>query len=236
MTYYDMHSHLLPELDDGSESVEMSLQLIKKLCNQSVNNICLTPHYYSNMESISDFVAKRQESMDKLFPNLPKDVNVCVGAEVYVSRYLFNNTDLSDLCYGNSKYILCEFGFNSRFEEHTMGHLYRLVNNYGLTPVLTHVERYTNLMKSEKLLRNLVDLGVIVQSNIEAYKSFTLRRKLIKYLNKGYIHILGTDCHSVQRGNPDEYMNVINLIKDKCGQDCVNLIVEHSKEIFNKSN
>lgn len=233
MTYYDMHSHLLPQLDDGSKSVELSLELINKLCNQNVNNICFTPHYYSNEESIHDFIRNRQKSMDKLLPKLPKDVNVCIGAEVYVTRYLFNNSDLSPLCYGNSDYILCEFGFDAHFQEHTMGHFNRLVNNYGLKPVLTHIERYRNLMNNPRLIEEVLDCGVIIQTNIEAFNNFSLRRKLIKYIKKGYIHILGTDCHSLTRGNPDDYLKVIDLIKNKCGEQYVNNIVSNSKKIFN---
>ena len=148
--YYDMHSHILPEMDDGSKSVEMSLELIEKLRKQDVKNICLTPHFYTNEESLDTFVERRQKSLEKLLPHIPDDVNICVGAEVYVTRYLFNNKDLSRICYGDSKYILCEFSFSSHFSEHTMDYFNRLRGNYGLRPVLTHIERYENLMANEK--------------------------------------------------------------------------------------
>lgn len=232
MTYYDMHTHILPELDDGSKSVEMSLQIIEKLRNQNVNNICLTPHYYSNEESIDDFVAKRKESVNKLIEHIPADVNICIGAEVYVTSYLFNNEDLSDLCYGDSDYILCEFGYDSHFQEHTMGHFNRLMNNYGLKPVLTHIERYPNLMKNERLICDLLDEGILIQTNIEAFNSFAVRHKLIKFLRKGYIQVLGTDSHSLTRGTPEQYQNVIELIKNKCGEECVHYLMDNSKKIF----
>ncbi len=229
--YYDMHSHILPEMDDGSKSVELSLEIIEKLRAQDVKNICLTPHFYTNEESMEQFLERRKASLGKLLPVLPDDVNVCVGAEVYLSSYLFNNKDLSEICYGDSKYILCEFSFGSHFSEHTMEYFYRL-KSYGLKPVLTHIERYHHLMDDESLVENLVDEDIIIQTNVGAFKGFSQKRKLIKYIKRGYIDIVGTDCHSLTRGNPDEYSATINLIKEKCGQEYVDHIIKTSAEIF----
>lgn len=227
-----MHSHILPELDDGSKSVETSLQLIELLRKQNVKNISLTPHYYSNEESIEDFVVKREKSVQKLIPQLPEDVNVSVGAEVYITRYLFNNKDLSELTYGDSRYILCEFGFSSRFSDHTMEHFYRLQNNYGLTPVLTHIERYPNLMKNRRLIESLLNEGIIIQTNVESVCDQRFRRKLLKFLKLGYIEVLGTDCHSFVRGNPLNYTQALDIIRKKCGQECIDNIVKTSDMIF----
>ena len=230
--YYDMHSHILPEMDDGSKSLEMSLEIIDKLRAQNVKNICLTPHYYTNEESMHKFLERREESLAKLKPVLPNDVNICVGAEVYVTEYLFNNDDLSGICYGNSKYILCEFPFSSHFSERTMEYFYKLKGNYGLKPVLTHIERYEHLMADEGLVEELCDEDIIIQTNVGAFKGFSQKRRLLKYIKRGYIDIVGTDCHSLTRGNPDEYTPTMELIKNKCGQEYVDHIINTSAEIF----
>ncbi len=230
--YYDMHSHILPEMDDGSKSVEMSLEIIEKLRAQNVKNICFTPHYYTNEESMYKFLERREESLAKLKPVLPNDVNICVGAEVYVTEYLFNNDDLSGICYGNSKYILCEFPFSSHFSERTMEYFYKLKGNYGLKPVLTHIERYEHLMADEGLVEELCDEDIIIQTNVGAFKGFSQKRRLLKYIKRGYIDIVGTDCHSLTRGNPDEYTPTMELIKNKCGQEYVDHIINTSAEIF----
>ena len=230
--YYDMHSHILPEMDDGSKSVEMSLEIIEKLRAQDVKNICFTPHFYTNEESLESFVERRQKSLDKLLPHIPADVNICVGAEVYVTRYLFNNKDISDVCYGGSKFILCEFSFSSHFSEHTMDYFNRLRGNYGLQPVLTHIERYENLMSSEGLVQDLCDEDILIQTNVGAFRHFGQKRKLLKYIKRGYIDIVGTDCHNLSRGNPDEYSKTIELVREKCGQEAIDRFLEVSEEIF----
>jgi protein-tyrosine phosphatase len=219
-------------MDDGSKSVEMSLEIIDKLRAQNVKNICLTPHYYTNEESMYKFLERREESLAKLKPVLPNDVNICVGAEVYVTEYLFNNDDLSGICYGNSKYILCEFPFSSHFSERTMEYFYKLKGNYGLKPVLTHIERYEHLMADEGLVEELCDEDIIIQTNVGAFKGFSQKRRLLKYIKRGYIDIVGTDCHSLTRGNPDEYTPTMELIKNKCGQEYVDHIINTSAEIF----
>lgn len=231
-SYYDMHSHILPEMDDGSKSLEMSLEIIEKLRAQDVKNICLTPHYYTNEESLESFLNRRKESLDILLPEVPEDVKICLGAEVYVTDYLFNNDDLSEICYGDSKYILCEFPFSSTFSNRTMDWLYKLSANYGLKPVLTHIERYDHLMSDEGLVESLCDEDIIIQTNVGAFKGFSQKRRLLKYIKRGYIDIVGTDCHSLTRGNPDEYTDTINLIREKCGQEYVDHIVNTSAEIF----
>ena len=110
--------------------------------------------------------------------------------------------------------------------------LNRLRNNYGLRPVLTHIERYEHLMADEGLVEDLVDDGVIIQTNVGAFKGFSRKRRLLRYIKHGLIDVVVTDCHSLNRGNPDEYIGTIELIREKCGEEYVRHIVETSKKIF----
>ena len=64
MQFYDMHSHILPEFDDGAKSVQEALDLISVLKKQGVNNICLTPHFYTHEMSLEDFVKSRNEAFE----------------------------------------------------------------------------------------------------------------------------------------------------------------------------
>ena len=59
MNFYDMHSHILPGIDDGCKTVEESLTIINRHIKNGVKNICLTPHFYTNEESIEDFISRR---------------------------------------------------------------------------------------------------------------------------------------------------------------------------------
>ena len=74
-----MHSHILPDFDDGAKNVEVALELIEHLKKQGVRNICLTPHFYTNEMSLEDYLKERQEKFEAFLPHIPEDVNVVLG-------------------------------------------------------------------------------------------------------------------------------------------------------------
>ena len=235
MQLYDMHSHILPQIDDGADSVETSVKLIECLKKQGVTNICLTPHFYTNEMSADDFVEKRNESFEKLKPFIPEGVKVVLGGEVYVTRYLFGNEDLSGLTYGNSKFILTEYGYGSHFSEQTIDYFVKLKENFGLNSVLPHVERYTELMRDPSIIRELKDMGVIIQTNISRYTKdtpFFKKRKMIKLINDGLVDVIGTDAHSFKHNSPQLYTEALNFIEEKCGRHVVKKMMSNAEKIF----
>lgn len=238
MQFYDMHSHILPEFDDGAQSVEESLELIDCLKKQNINNICLTPHFYTNEMSAEDFIEKRRIAYENFLPHIPQDVNVILGTEVFITKYLFNNDDLSALTYGKSNYILTEFSYGSTFTQRTLQELSMLKENYGLIPVLPHVERYEALLNDISLLYELKSNGIIIQTNACTYTSrgsFFKRRKLLKLIKEGLIDILGTDAHSLVHNPPSAYSQALKIIALKCGEGSVNRMMETSEKIFNSA-
>lgn len=235
MQYYDMHSHILPAFDDGARTIDDSLKLIDSLRRQGVTNICLTPHYYTNERSLEDFLEKREEAFENFKPHIPDDIRIVLGAEVYVTEYLFNNDRLPGITYGKSKYILTEYPYNSNFGEKTMQMFYALIQNYGMIPVMPHVERYPNLIGDPDLIEEMQDIGVVIQTNAGSYTdkaSFFKKRKMFKLMEAGLIDILGTDTHSFKHNNPDNYSEAIRNIRSKCGSDKVSELMDNAAEIF----
>ena len=238
MQFYDMHSHILPNFDDGAKTTEECITLLDSLKKQNVNNICFTPHFYTNEMSSEEFLEARQKAYEEFLPHKPKDVDIILGAEVYVTKYLFVNNDLSGLTYGNSNYILTEFRYDSRFSHGTMEWIFTLINTHGLIPIIPHIERYDTLMNDSSVILELKDLGVIMQSNIGNYVKkapYFRKKKLINYLNKNLIDILGTDAHSLTHNTPDDYSQAIEYIKSKCGEDVVLRLMNNAEKIFNKA-
>ena len=217
MQLYDMHTHILPAFDDGAKTVEDSLALIECLKKQGVSHICLTPHFYTHEMSVEDYVAKRQEAFEVLRPQLPSDVEIVLGSEVYVTQYLFNSQDLNGITYGQSNYILVEFSYQCTFNETIMRQFDVLMRNHRLIPVLTHVERYDNLMSDPGLIEELKDDGVVIQTNISNYADkapFFRKRKLLKFISNAFLQAqysrgfyAGDEKHfaEVRRRHPQRY-------------------------------
>lgn len=233
-----MHSHILPDFDDGAKTVEDSLKLIDHLRRQGVRNICLTPHFYSNELSYDDYLEKREIAYQKFLPHIPPDIRVVLGCELFVTPYIFNNSDLSGITYGKSSYLLTEFPYETRFREKTMQQFYKLTQNYGLIPVIPHVERYPNLLNDPELIFDLKDLGAIIQTNISNYTAkapYFKKRKLLKLIDRGLIDIIGSDAHSMSHNPPDVYREAIQTISQKCGEQTVVRLMENARNIFSKA-
>jgi len=230
----ETHCHMLPAVDDGAQDVETSLKMIQKLQLQGAKAIIVTPHYYSDSIALDDFLARRNAAVDRLKAALPDgSPEIIPAAEVYISKYLFNNEDLSELCIGNSKYILIEHPFSSTFSPASYDRLVNLYCDYGVKPILAHIERYGALMENKGLLDEYIDMGCLTQVNISSFADSprSVRKKLFKYLETGRIHLIGSDSHNLT-SRPPEYAEGIKAIIDKCGKEAVNELIKNANNLI----
>ena len=231
----DVHSHILPGIDDGSPDVETSLKMIEALQSQGARAIVLTPHYYSDSISYEDFVARRDNALHLLEKSLPPgSPKLIPAAEVYISKYLLKNSNLDALKIGNTDYALIEHPFSCDFSQETYDRLLSLNYDYGIKPILAHIERYPAFMDDGDLLDSYIEMGCIAQVNISSFvdSSRSLRKKLFKYLESGRIHLIGTDCHNLYSRKPD-FETGVNAIIKKCGAEAVD-VLERNANILTK--
>lgn len=231
----DVHSHILPGIDDGSPDVETSLKMIEALQSQGARAIVLTPHYYSDSISYEDFVARRDNALHLLEKSLPPgSPKLIPAAEVYITKYLLNNSNLDALKIGNTDYALIEHPFSCDFSQEIYDRLLSLNYDYGIKPILAHIERYPAFMDDGDLLDSYIEMGCIAQVNINSFvdSSRSLRKKLFKYLESGRIHLIGTDCHNLSSRKPD-FETGVNAIIKKCGAEAVD-VLERNANILTK--
>lgn len=191
----------------------------------------LTPHYYSDAISYQDFVAKRDNAFKILSEALSADdPTLILGAEVYMSSYLFNYENLDKLCIGNTRYALIEHSFSNDFSRKTFDNLMNLNYDYNITPILAHIERYGALMEDEALLDNYIAAGCLTQVNISSFASShrSVRKKLLKYLERGKIDFIGSDCHNLDSRAPD-YESGIKMIEKKLGHSAVEQLINNAQ-------
>lgn len=226
----ETHCHILPGIDDGAKDVNTSLRMIHRLKKQGAKAIILTPHYYSDSISYQDFISKRDTAFAMLKEALTDDDPILIpAAEVYISHYLFNYENLDKLCIGNTRYALIEHSFSCDFKSETFERLMNLNYDYNITPILAHIERYSALMENTELLDNYINAGCLVQVNISSFADThrSVRKKLIKYLESGRIHLIGSDCHNLDSRAPD-YEAGIKIIEKKLGHSAVEKLVSNS--------
>lgn len=229
----EMHCHILPGIDDGAKDVQTSLKMIERLKEQGVETIVLTSHFYSDTMSLEDFLAKRDNAMAELTTALPDgSPRLIPAAEVYISEYLFNYDSLDKLKIGNSDYVLIEHPFSSEFSQKDYNRLSNLYCDYGVKPILAHIERYKALMDNPKKIDGLLDLGCLTQVNISSffYEHHSTKKKLFKLLKSGRISLIGSDCHNMT-SRPPEYADGISAIIKKCGDEIITELMNRAKRI-----
>ena len=226
----DFHSHILPGIDDGSESVEETRKMLSMLVEQNIKTIIATPHYYAEQESVEEFLVRRKEAYDKI-KDLNENINILLGAEVYYYEGIKRLNNLKDLCLENTKVILIEMPFE-KWNEYIVNELIELSHRYMLQIVLAHIERYLsygNLIYIERLIEN----GVLIQINASFINERKTQRKALKMLKKGYVHFIGSDCHNTH-SRPPRIGEAYQTINKKFGNHFLNEMNAFEKNIIFK--
>lgn len=227
----ETHCHIIPNIDDGAKDSETAIAMINKLQAQGAKAIILTPHFYTDAISLDDFVTKRDLAFNKLKADLGDNAPLLIpAAEVYITKYLFNYESLDSITIGNSRYALIEHSFSCDFQQDTYDRLLNLYYDYKIKPILVHVERYPALMENPELLDDYIDMGCLVQANINSFAEAHrgVRKKLFKYLESGRIHLIGSDCHNLS-SRPPEYEKGVKEIIKKCGQEAIDTLEKNAR-------
>ena len=229
----DWHSHILPKLDDGSQSNEESGQLLKMLAQQGVDTVIATPHFHANHESVESFLTRRKAAHDALetvlFDGAPK---ILLGAEVRYYPGISRMEGLSNLKIEGANLLLLEMPM-AKWTEYTVNELVQLASLSKTTVVLAHIERYLAL-QSAKVMRKLYSAGILMQVNASFFTGVFTKRKALDMLISGGIHFIGSDCHNV-KSRPPKIGNAFGVIKKKFGKDFVCQINGYGKAALDKN-
>lgn len=219
----DIHSHILPNMDDGSDSIETSRGILKMLREQGVTQVAATPHFYASKDNPEDFLRRRRESLEKLGCTEESTPHILPGAEVAYFDSMSRCQELKEMEIGNTGLLLVEMPFadwNNRMIEE----LYRIPVELGLTPLLAHVERYPGKKQLRKYLSELISQGVAMQCNAEAFLSIRRRHWVISMVRQGYVHFLGTDTHNLTTRAP-RYAEAVQVLQKKLDPQIVDSII-----------
>lgn len=225
----DLHSHILPEMDDGSKSPAESAALLQMLQQQGVTTVAATPHFYAK-ETPEAFLKRRQEAVAKL-PLLEGGPEILLGAEVAYFSGMGSCEALIPLQIENSKLLLIEMPFQD-WSENVVEDVCEIPVQLGLIPVLAHINRYTGKHQFPKYKDLLLQSGVLFQCNAEAFLSFGPRRWALDQLKKGYIHFLGSDCHN-QDKRPPQLDRANDIITKKFGRIFLRQFYKDSENLLN---
>ena len=195
----DMHSHVLPGVDDGFRTSEHSRKAVAQLASIGVRNMILTPHIYPELypENNLDFITARFREEEPGLQDASGLINFKIAGEHMVYEG-FEDTFSAPLLLLPGKHILIEMSY--AYESANIDEVIFKLMCLDFHPVLAHPERYIFYPADLKRICNLIDKGCELQLNLLSLGGFYGRGAFVKagaILEKGLYSYVGTDLHSL---------------------------------------
>ena len=194
----DMHSHLIPSIDDGSESMESSLEILEYMSRVGYEKIITTPHTISDKyPNSTSTILKGLDGLNRALKDRNIDINIEVASEYYMDDEFINRLNIDDiLTIGDDRYILFETSYNFKpiyFEEV----VFQMISK-GYRPILAHPERYKYISNPKRDFLRFKKLGIYLQLDINSLGGHygKLAKKHAKIMiNLGIVDFIGSDVH-----------------------------------------
>ena len=195
----DIHNHLLYGIDDGSKSLEDSIDVLKDLEMVGITDIILTPHFipdssYSNPRSDN---LKRLEVLKEELKKNKIAINLYLGNELFMDDNLLDylNSNMASAL-NNTNYLLIELPMSGEYPGYQ--EVFKYILNKGYKIILAHPERYISFQEDFNKIYELEDMGVYFQGNIDSIVGKygpAAEKVIIRLLKENLLSFLATDIH-----------------------------------------
>ncbi len=228
--FVDIHTHILPGVDDGARDTAQALTLLKQAYSQGTRAVILTPHYRGRYrgnvrEKLAGKFKELQTALGTECPELGIYLGCEVGYELDISEKI---ADGSVLSLNNTQYVLLEFQ-NTNFRSRILDGVLEVIN-FGYIPIVAHVERYDAIRKSPRLAEELIDLGALLQINADGVlgkDGFGVKRCCHQLLKHNLVHFIATDAHDQETRRP-ELKTCYQKVRKKYGQMYADALFIHN--------
>lgn len=241
--YIDIHSHILPGVDDGSANLEMSMEMLHMAAKDGISRIILTPHnkpWHRNIDQaeLNEEVNRMQERVQ----GEGLDIKLYAGSELYYRNGLTEELDEGNAgTLANSHYVLVEFEPSADYDYIRNG-VYALLMG-GYCPIIAHVERYKNVCSKMDRVVELIRMGCFMQVNagsIMGNYGFGIRQFVKKMLKQNLLHFVATDAHDLT-GRRSCLSECAEYVRKKYGESSMRrlfydnpMCVLHDEDIGNR--
>lgn len=174
--YMDMHTHILPGLDDGSQSMEETINMLRAAYDEGIRVIVATPHFGIRnpgfrLEEAKKVLAEVRRKADEITPGL----KLLLGNELYYSDGIAESLERGEAAtIGGTSYALVEFSTGD-----SLNRIYQCVSELtwnGYRPIIAHLERYRCLEGDIDAVRDLISRGAVVQINCRSFMDGAVKK------------------------------------------------------------
>ena len=232
----DLHNHIIPNLDDGSKSLNMSLAMLKHAADQGITDVVNTVHYQSprmdgktvEYDLVKNKVKRLQGELDEndIF------IKLHIGAEVF---YLPNLMELKDnplLTFDHGKYMLVEFPFEQ--VPNGCDEVFFQLKLAGVTPIIAHPERIKPIQKDLSIVRRFIRGGCVIQidaGSLTGSLGSSSEKAVLELIRQGCCHIMGSDAHDDNRRN-FLLADALEIAKEIMGEKAVDMVTVNPQNIL----
>ena len=223
----DLHSHVLPQFDDGAASVEESISLFESLKEQGCTHVLLTPHFYAQTTDIEDFSASFAEKFAVLQEAVKdKDLPVLLpGCEVFYFSGISSCADLDALTLNGSKHLLLELPH--KITPFVLDSIVDLRLNRGYMPIIAHIERYIKSEYYGNLLKFIDDGFALSQINASSFTKVFATRTCISLIKNNLVNFVASDAHN-QKNRAVCFDAAFKKIDKKFGENYSSAFINNS--------
>lgn len=226
----DVHCHVLPGIDDGSRSVEMSISMLHEMKRQGIDKVIATPHFYPMSNNPERFLTDRQKAYEQLMEAVDEDCpEILLGAEVMYFEGISRFEGLKDFRAQGTEILLLEMPF-IKWTSRAVEEVIRLSASYGIQLMMAHIERYLD-NNSRRILDDFSENGILMQSNAGAVIDRKRRRKVLKLIRNGTVSFIASDAHNTV-SRPPNLAEAFSIVEDSLGEDTVEHLIYMQNRYF----
>ena len=228
----DLHTHILPGMDDGAKDLAMSLALLRQELRGGVRVIALTPHFSFERQELGRFLERRGEAgrlLSAACADMQPALDLRLGAEVRFSPHVLDE-EARALCIEGTHYMLIEFSrmqYPAFCEE-----IFYQLRLRGITPILAHAERYSYFQEDPNLLLPLVEAGALVQVTAASLlDGGRVQRLALALFRHGLAHLVASDTHSPD-ARPPRLADGLRRIEERIDRETAERVLHNAVDVF----
>ena len=232
----DIHSHILPGLDDGARSVEQALEMFQIAEQEGITSIIATPHCYGHRQSASpQKVGEQIAKVQKELENRDIPIQIYSGNEIYYRQGVEEELEKGNInTLAESTYVLVEFHPGEDYHYILQG--LNSLNRYGYSPILAHTERYENLYVKKGRIEEVKSCGVQLQINASSITTKSLvdtyKKRAFMLIKEHMADYIATDAHSDGYRAP-LIQSCEKILQKKAGHEYTSkLLMENAEHIL----
>lgn len=196
----DVHSHLVPGIDDGAQTLEHAIGMINRFHELGYRKLIMTPHVMSGVyENSPEIILDAFHQLKEVIYQMELPIELEVSAEYFLDETLFERVRKKDLLPFMGNHILFECSF--RYEPQQLDEFIFLLCSNGYQPVIAHFERYFYFHGNLDRAKRLRELGCWIQVNLNSFTGHygpEVKKQAVALQKAGLIDIAGSDCHRIE--------------------------------------